>query len=329
MSMSDTDQDRPENHRAALDARDWLVRLTSGSLSAAELEQFKLWRDCRPEHRAAFEHERRFWNQLDRLAPPAGNVVQMQTSGMTRRSLIGGGAALAATSAGFIAAPRVSLWWQADFIVPAGSQREVPLADGTIAAVNTGGALKVDFRTGLRLVHLLRGEAEFRIPPAADGSPFRIAAGGGNTDMPDGHLTIGNADDLTTVAIVAGHAAVYSPLAPDETDLSQRPRVDLAPSQQTTYLSGANPGQPGAADLEMLLAWRQGKIIFEGKPFAAAISDIGRYVSEPVILRPGVDRDLAVSGIFLTAQPFAALQSLARTQALSVRRIPGVAIILA
>ncbi len=327
--MSDTDHDRPENHRAALDARDWLVRLTSGSLSAAELEQFKLWRDCRPEHRAAFEHERRFWNQLDRLAQPAGTIAQMQTSGMTRRALIGGGAALAAASAGFVAAPRVSLWWQADFIVPAGSQREVPLPDGTIAAVNTGGALKVDFRAGLRLVHLLRGEAEFRIPPAADGSPFRIAAGGGNTDMPDGHLTIGYAEDLTTVAVIAGHAAVYSPLAPDETALSQRPRVDLAPSQQTSYLSGANPGQPGAADLEMLLAWRQGKIIFEGKPFAAAISDIGRYVAEPVVLRPGIDRELAVSGIFSTAQPLAALQSLAKTQALSVRRIPGVAIILA
>ncbi|MGI2033951.1 FecR family protein [Rhizobium panacihumi] len=327
--MSDTDQDRPENHRVALDARDWLVRLTSGSLSAAELEQFKLWRDCRPEHRAAFDHERRFWNQLDRLAPPAGTIAQVQTSGMTRRSLIGGGAALAAASAGFVAAPRVSLWWKADFIVPAGSQREVPLPDGTVAAVNTGGALKVDFRTGLRLVHLLRGDAEFRIPPAADGSPFRIAAGGGNTDMPDGHMTIGYADDLTTVAVVAGHAAVYSPLAPDETDLSQRPRVDLAPSQQTTYLSGANPGQPGAADLEMLLAWRRGKIIFEGKPFAAAISDIGRYVAEPVILRPGIDRELAVSGIFSTTQPLAALQSLAKTQALSVRRIPGVAIILA
>lgn len=327
--MSDTDHDQPDDHRAALDARDWLVRLTSGSLSAAELEQFKLWRDCRPEHRAAFEHERRFWNQLDRLAHTNRSAAQVPTSGMTRRSLIGGGAAVAAAAAGLVAAPRVSLWWQADFIVPAGSQREISLPDGTIATVNTGGALKVDFRAGLRLIHLLRGEAEFRIPLAADGSPFRVAAGGGNTDMPEGHLTVGNAEDLTTVAVAAGQAAVYSPLAPDETVLAQKPHVMLVQSQQTTYLSGANPSQPGTADLEILLAWRQGKIIFEGKPFAAAISDIGRYISEPVILRPGIDRDLAVSGIFSTSQPLAALQSLAKTQALSVRHIPGVAIILA
>lgn len=327
--MTDADHDQPDNNRAAADARDWLVRLTSGSLSAAELEQFKAWRDCRPEHRVAFEHERRFWNQLDHLAQPSRNTARPQTSQITRRSLIGGGAAIAAASAGFIAAPRLSLWWEADFIVPAGSQREVTLPDGTIAAVNTGGALKVDFTAGLRLVHLLRGEVEFRIPPAADGSRFRVAAGGGNTDMPDGHLTIGNAENLTTVAVIDGHAAVYSPLAPNETILEHKPHVALVPSQKTTYLLGADPAPPDAADLEMLLAWRQGKIIFEGKPFAAAISDIGRYVSEPVILRPGVDRDLAVSGIFLTAQPLAALQSLARTQALSVRRIPGVAIILA
>lgn len=327
--MRDTDKNMASRHRAAIDARDWLTRLTSGSLSAAELQQFKHWRDCRPEHRAAFEKERVFWMGLDRLDEQLSHIASPKRPPLTRRAFVGGGSLAVGALASVVAAPRLSLWWNADVVVPAGNQRELAFADGTVAALNTGGAIKIDFRPGMRLVHLLQGDAEFLVPPAADGSVFRVASGGGNTDIQHGRLLVSAREDLTAVATVIGDASVYSPVAADEIDVSGRPSVKISPAEQTSYRFGEIPDQPTVADLEMLLAWRHGRMILESKPFAAAIAEIGRYVPEAVILRPGVDRDARVSGIFSTTKPLAALQSIAKTQALSVRRIPGIAIVLA
>jgi transmembrane sensor len=331
--MVDYDRDTSERHRAELDARDWLVRLTSGTLSEPELERFKAWRDCRPENKAAFERERRFWNQMQNLegAPARQSARQAArpSTSMTRRAILGGGAATLAASLALVTAPRAKLWWSSDYIVPTGGLTEIPLPDGTMAALNSGSALKIDFRDDLRLVHLLQGDAEFSIVSSSNAIPFRVASNGGIIDSLDARLSISSLDDTTTVSVVTGQASVASPAVPEVRDVAGLTLVDLADAQQTSYLSGMFPGNVSSADIEMVLAWRQGKIIFEGKPFATAINELARYVSEPVLLRPGIDHSVQVSGVFLTREPLVALQAVARTQALTVRRIPSVAIVIA
>jgi transmembrane sensor len=327
--MVDYDRDTSERHRAELDARDWLVRLTSGTLSEPELDRFKAWRDCRPENKAAFERERLFWNQMNSLeGAPARQSARASTS-MTRRAIIGGSAASVAASLALFTAPRIKLWWNADYVVPTGGLTELPLPDGTTAALNSGSALKIDFRDDLRLVHLLRGDAEFSIAPSSNAIPFRVAANGGIVDSQDARLSISILDDVTTVSVVTGNASVVSPVSPAVRDMSGLTLVDLVNAQQTTYLLGMFPGQVSNADIEVVLAWRQGKIIFEGEPFATAVNELARYVSEPVLMRPGIDHSIHVSGVFLIRDPLTALQAVAKTQALKVRRIPGVAIVIA
>ncbi|UXS03753.1 FecR family protein [Agrobacterium tumefaciens] len=326
--MTDNDINRSERHRAESDARDWLVRLSSGTLSETELERFKAWRDHRPENRAAFDRERHFWKQMD-LLDGAADIPQLPTTpSMTRRAMIGGGAAAMAASVAVLTAPTINTWWKADYIVPAGGQQELPLPDGTVIALNSGSAIKIDYRHNLRLVHLLRGDAEFGVARDPSGSRFRVAASNGITDVEEGQISINMVRDTTTVAVVSGYALVASPVSPDVVDIAGSMFVDLKAAQQTRYASGMAPDRPSTADMEMVLAWRQGKIIFEGRPFATAIDEIARYVYEPVLLGPGIDRSVQVSGVFSTNDPVAALRSVARTQDLSVRRIPGVAIMI-
>lgn len=324
-----TDNQDPESvaHRIELEARDWVVRLTSGKVNESDLDSFHAWRNCHPEHRAAFERERLFWRQLEALpveAPPTPAAKQQPVLG--RRGLLVGGAALAAT--GLMLAPRLHRWWISDFVAPVGEQMTLSLPDGSSAYLNSGSALRVAYGPDLRLVALTSGEAEFSVKPAKDGLPFRLAMLGGNTDMFVGRFVARIEDNSATISISEEHAEVFGP-AEERAQAADFPdAVRISKNQQTTYSLGEVPTTPIGADMELTLAWRQQKIIFEGKAFSGAIEEIGRYLREPVFLRPGIDRNLPVSGIFSTRAPIAALEALAKTQALTVRRIPGVAILV-
>ncbi len=67
-------------------------------------------------------------------------------------------------------------------------------------------------------------------------------------------------------------------------------------------------------------------MIFDGKPFGKALGELGRYVRERVVLGDRSRAGEPVSAIFSIRQANEAIVALARTQGLSVRRIPGIVI---
>jgi transmembrane sensor len=244
-----------------------------------------------------------------------------------RRPFLAGG--LAAGAASVLLAPRVYEWWMTDFAAPVGQQASLVLPDGSKAVLNSGSTLRVAYGPDLRLVVLTGGDAEFFVERDQLNVPFRLSMLGGNTDMHSGRLSARIDEHGATIAIVEEEASLFGPAGERAAAADFPNAMRLLRNQQSTYRAGDAPGAPVRADLEVALAWRQNKVIFEAKPFAAAIAELGRYVSEPVVLRPGIDRDLPVSGIFSTKEPIVALRTLARTQLLTVRQVPGLAIIVA
>ncbi|MCO5145696.1 MAG: FecR domain-containing protein [Aquamicrobium sp.] len=322
-------------HRVALDARDWIVRLTSGNVSAAELERFKAWRDQSQQHRRAFERERAFWRQLQALdgksdgMPPFRPLPGARRAPVGRRAfLIGGGAVAASAAAAIVAMPRLGVWWNADFTTAVGEQARIDLPDGSVATLNTDSAIAVDFTPQLRLVTLLKGEAEFGVRPDAS-SLFRVAALGGNSDALGTTFAVKALEDVATVTVREGHVRVAGPASPTDIGGLAAGGIDLAANEQTTYGAGEPPLPASAVDIEAVMAWRDGRVIFEGRPFAAAMAELGRYVPERIVLAPGVRPDVPVSAIFSTANALDAVQALAKTQGLVARRVPGVMILVA
>jgi transmembrane sensor len=104
--------------------------------------------------------------------------------------------------------------------------------------------------------------------------------------------------------------------------------VELAANEQTSYVSGERPVPASTVDTEAVMAWRDGRVIFEGRPFSAAMAELGRYVPERIVLAPGVRPDVPVSAIFSTRNALDAVEALAKTQGLVARRIPGVVILI-
>lgn len=332
--MKEPQSNPPIDRRIALDARDWIVRLTSGNVSDAELERFKAWRDCSPTHRRAFEQERVFWKQLQVLdgqsdgLPPFLAPIQTQPASLGRRGfLIGGGGAIAAATAGVLVYPRVELMMKADFSTAVGEIADFTLPDGSVASLNTDSAIAVSYLPNLRLVELLKGEAEFKVQPDPS-SLFRVAALGGNSDALGTTFSVSAIDGLATVTVADGNVRVRGPASPTDMPRSDTGGVSLRTAEQTTYLSGEAPLDPTMVDTDVSLAWRKGRIIFEGRPFVSAMAELGRYVPERIVLRPGIRGSVPVSAIFSTKEAASAVQALAKTQGLTARRVPGVMILV-
>ncbi|QEN87924.1 DUF4880 domain-containing protein [Labrys sp. KNU-23] len=329
--MDEHKQRKDIERRIGLDARDWIVRLTSGNVSDADLQRFKAWRDQSPDHKLAFERERSFWQQLQAIdtgsagMPPPAAARPNRHVLMGRRSFVIGGAAAAAV--GLVAVPRLQVWWSADFTTAVGDQGEFTLPDGSVATLNTDSAVSIGYRPGLRLVELLKGEAEFKIAPDRN-SVFRVAALGGNSTAKAGRFSVGILEDVATVTSAEGRVDVAGPASPTAPDDSGVTGVEVAANEQTLYVRGEAPRPAQSADAQAVLAWRKGRIIFEGRPFSRAMAELGRYVPERIVMRPGIDAAVPVSAVFSTADAFAAVQALAKTQGLSVRRIPGVLLLI-
>jgi len=326
--MDESKQRFDNDHNIAMDARDWIVRLTSGDVSEADLKRFKIWRDASSLNRQAFERERLFWQELHALEvksvatglkPDAKLVSQPR---MGRRAFLAGGSVAIAASVAAASLPSLSMWWKADFATGVGQQKEVTLPDGSFAFLNTDSAIFVDFRPDFRIVNLLKGEVDFRVEPQK--VPFRVAALGGSSDALGTTFTVRAMDNLATVTVSEGQVRVLG-----GTDLVGKNGVLLNASEQASYSVDDVPTRVQHVDLETELAWKRGRLIFEGRPFGDVVTDISRYLPERIVLGSGVNSGVPVSGVFATGELLAALRALSETQGLSVHRIPGVVILIA
>lgn len=312
------------------EARDWVVRLSSGAMTLDEHRLFERWLAASAVNRAAFEQEQAFWQDLKVLKDDfAATPSRQRLTGALRH----GRAALAATS--LVAVCVVAVLWfftgipsrlMADHATRIGEQATVLLPDGSTAFLNSDTAIDVRYREGLRLVLLKRGEAVFAVRHDPQ-STFRVAASGGNTDATGTAFATRLNGDEVTVTVAEGSVRVFGPAAPDAKRETGE-GIAVGADQQTSYMTGATPGPPHPVKAADALAWRGGSIVLEGRPFAQAMAEIGRYIPERLVLDQAAQQARPVSGMFSIRYPYRAIDALAATQGFAVYRIPRVAIFI-
>lgn len=301
------------------EARDWLVRLSSGKIEERDLADFKAWIDCSVTHRRAFEYERQFWQSLGGLSG-ASIPTKRKSLLVGRRSFLGGAAATALVT---IAYPRISLLFKADFRTAPGEQKLVQLPDGSTALLNTDTAISLSFTAALRSVRLLQGEAQFNATPEGQRA-FKVVSQSGYSQTDDASFAVMAVDDVTTVTVLGGAVQVVAPADA----VARNGHIEIQLNQQTSYSGNSSPSAPIKVDPETELAWRRGRLIFTGRPFGRAVRDVARYLPEKVILANMEHDSVPVSAAFSTHDALSALQALATTQGLSVHRVPGIAVII-
>ncbi|KSB90085.1 iron dicitrate transport regulator FecR [Caulobacter vibrioides] len=280
----------------------WVVRADRGDLDPAELEA---WLAADTRRQGAFVRTQAAWGLLDRgrvLGAQEGQDAPRRRIG--RRGLLAGLGAAAAACVAVVAAPRLL---SARYGTTVGEIRRVPLADGSLAAINTDTALEVAMKPRKREVRLDRGEAWFQVAKDAE-RPFVVESGPVRVRAVGTAFSVRRRDGGCEVLVTEGVVEVWSEGA------GEAPRRVTA-GERVFASDSAGAARPVSASLEITreLAWREGQIVLDGEAFGAAAEEFNRYNARKIVIADPVLAEQKLVGWFRTNEP----ESFARAAAAS------------
>ena len=314
--MSPPSSSPPPDSPAAQQARDWLLRLASGTMGEPDMQAFEQWL-LLPGHRHAFEQERVLWRSLA-ARPQTTVVVQRPVRRAQRRWLAA--VAVLALFCGVMSAPELALRMRADYRADVAIQH-VSLPDGSTAILDAGAAIAVHYGQATRRIELLRGRAWFEVVPQA-GAPFRITVGDGVVEDISTAFVVSRDGDRVDTAVEQGRVRVAA--RPDQGWMY------LQAGQTAGWSKGgvAEPGVGLAAD--HVATWRRGELLLENLPVTQVLAELQRYRPGHVFVRGDLSALPPINAALRLDQPEQALDALAAGSGLSVTRLPfGIAIVQA
>ena len=294
----------------------WQLRLESEPLGPDDEVALSAWLAADPRHRLALAEAGIAWHGATQAHPDASRRAPTTKP---RR------APWASWAGGALAAPLMLLalsfapgWWavlRSDAHSAVGESRTVQLSDGSRAVLDSDSAIAIDFDAGARGIRVLRGAAWFEVRPDA-ARPFRVRAGDTIATAVGTAYAVDMRGDAIEVMVSHGVVAV-------ETAGGAPVRVVAG----ARLRAGAMTPQALDARATAAAAWREGLISFEGEPLAAAFERLDRYLPQRVLLLDAARANAPVSAVFPLADAALAIDALARSHALRVRRLPGLIVV--
>ncbi|MDQ8731863.1 FecR domain-containing protein [Bradyrhizobium sp. LHD-71] len=309
------------------DARRWVRRLASGEATTTDADALKRWRQQGPAHEAAFAEAIRVWKSLG----PGGRAF-IETQGapvwsahratMTRRAMLGGTGAIAASAAAYaIVKSPLGLWPSleelgADYRTAIGEQKRVTVADIAVQ-MNTQTSIAIPSGAGdARSIRLVTGEASFSMPVQ---SSYRLVvlAGEGQTIASRARFDVRSIAATTSVTCLDGEVQV---------ELGER-SAPVRAGQQVAY---DNRGlQPAVSiDPREATSWQDGFIVFRSTPLSAAVAEINRYRSGKVVVLSAALAQKTISGRFRIERTDEILGWIERVAGATSRSLPGGIVLL-
>ncbi len=282
--------DRDEGHvEVQTDAALWVVRTRDADQS--DLTTLDGWLQADPTHADAYMDAAGIWDDLgqvlpdwkrDPVAPPAP-----ERAAAPRRMRIA-----VAAFASFAVACFLTVQWLVSptpYATGIGEQRTITLADGTRATLNTDSMIRVSRFGDERRVTLERGEAQFDVTHDPR-HPFLVSASDRTVRVLGTSFVMRREAGRVDVTLLSGSVAV---------ERRGATTVQLQPGERYRQL----PNQPARVDrprIDIVTAWRSGKLLLDDTPLSDAIAEMNRYSGRPIILgEPGLGQQ-RLSGLFDT-----------------------------
>ncbi|SEN10156.1 FecR family protein [Duganella sp. CF517] len=267
-------------------AMDWLVRQSERRLGAAERAEFDAWYAADIRHQGAFLRATAIDNALSRATVqqslrPGRERLRLEWAGASwhrtqpRRAWLALGAMAAGVAvfgvgALFHAAPAGQLYATAK-----GEFRKVPLADRSVASINSDSRVEVDFGGRTRKVALLHGEAWFEV--AKDKSrPFVVDAGNATVRAVGTAFAVRRRDGGADVAVTEGTVEIVSGPV--------RQLLTAGQSAAVNARGGAIAVSRRPDEIASRLAWREGKLVFVNQTLSDAVADFNRYSAKQIVI---------------------------------------------
>lgn len=285
-------------------AAKWLVRRDSPDWSDSDQTAFDDWIAQSTANRIAVVRLETVWQRTGRLRASALLAPGHAASTPTPEEIPAGrqpfrrGTWLAAAAlAASIALISIPVYNQREvpesYSTPVGGFQQLPLADGSRVELNTNTDLAVSFSASERRVQLERGEAFFNVAKDRE-RPFIVQAGAYRVIAVGTAFTVKLRGDEVNVLVTEGRVRIEGPA----TDGGPQ-RASFASAGQVAVAANALPVvRPVPAEqVDGALSWREGLLIFEGRPLGEVASEFNRYNREQLVVDPSAT-GVVVDGTF-------------------------------
>jgi transmembrane sensor len=309
--------------REPRNAAQWVARLHSGAMSAADQAALTAWLDRRPEHRSAFDRAGSVWELAQGLRTSAvarGHLAvpapeRRRVRPRPRMMVFGLGASLAAAMLALAIWPRAEL-----YATGPGEVRTVALEDGSTVWLNADSRLRVDFTSQSRRVALDRGEAFFKVTHNA-ARPFMVEADTRRIIDIGTEFDVRRAPEGIEVSVAEGAVRVATAV---QNGAPEALITALSAGEDARFRSGELvPAVAHGTMAQHKGAWREGKIYLDDTQLGAAFDEINRYSPTKLVLSDEKLLRLPISGIFRTGDTDSVLFALHELYRLDARREPG------
>jgi len=288
----------------------WVTELHDRDRNSALEEKVRRWIAKDPRHAAAFALATETWR---RCGLP-GYLPERTRPRVSRRALAG----MAMLCAAFISA----LYFLRDgtLVTGPGEQRTVELSDGTRVSLNANSRVIVQYDDRVRKLILASGEVLFNVVKHQP-RPFVVVIGDqkvialGTSFMVRREEPTGSAFAVT---LVEGQVAIEPISWPDV--LPNTPVAGLKllnPGERLRFADDATEKQDSPA-IERVLAWQQGKLIFDDTSLSEAAAEFNRYASNKITIDGPALGQLRVGGVFRIDDPSSFAQAMASAYHLRV-----------
>ena len=302
-------------------AADWAARLDRGVLSPEDEAGLDAWLAEDSRRVGAFAKARAVALYADRARalgpqfdPRKFQSAETSTFSPMRRRMLWG----AAAGVGSLVAVGYGLQAAAGevYTTRRGEMRVVPLADGSIVNLNTDSSIKVRYTKTRRTIHLDRGEALFDV--AKDlARPFVVYAGDTEVKAVGTSFSVQRLTDAPVQVVVREGVVEVDRAGFGGT-------VRAAPTRLAANMRATAPLVEGLAapapikavaiapvEVERAVAWRQGRIAFEGETLAEAVKDFQRYSDTRIVIDDPAIAGEEVTGLFQATDPVGFAQAVA------------------
>jgi transmembrane sensor len=300
-------------------ASDWTARLDRGPLSPEGEEAFQAWLSGDPRSKGALLRARAV-SMISESAQALGSGFdpiafeepkRSRLAGVSRRQALtwtGGAAAAASLVALGVGMPAAG----AVISTERGEIRMAPLKDGSTVLLNTETRIRVRYSKGERLVTLLKGEAYFSVARDEE-RPFIVEVDGRRLSTVQAGFRVRKLDqDPVDVLVNQGRVDVAAARPSASTGvLALRDNTRLILSDP----AGAAIERPQAITPETVtreLAWREGKLAFEGETLKQAADTFARYSGTRIQIRDASLAREPVTGLFAANDPVGFSRAIAR-----------------
>lgn len=311
-----TDGTKPD-HATLQQAADWYARLQAPD---ADADTRAAWHDWH----AQSDRQRQAWHYVERVAQRFAILRQegddaRQTLESARRaarsrrqvlrslSVLCGGALLGWATWRATPLPGLLMTWRADYRSATGEIREITLADGTRLWLNGASALDVDYRNGIRRLHLLDGEV--LIETARDDRPFVVETAQGRLLALGTRFSVRIRDEHTQLNVFAGAVQV------NPRDGGQQ---RVVPAGQQLSFDQAHIGASGPASNQRQ-DWRKGILLADDITLGELVGELQRHHRGHLGVAPDI-AGLRVMGTYPLNDSEQALAMLARVLPIRVHR---------